>query len=307
MKAWLETLAPRGQLACGEPMSRHCSWRTGGMAEVFFEPADRDDLLAFLRAAPPDLPLTWVGLGSNLLVRDGGLPGAVILTARALGGIARHGDQFTVESGVPCAKLARQVARAARTGAEWLAGIPGSVGGALAMNAGAFGSEMWDAVLAVETVDRAGHLHWRERAAFRVSYRAVEGPAEEWFLACKLQFAPAAQAAEALSRVREMLARRSESQPTGVASCGSVFRNPAGDYAGRLIEAAGLKGACEGGCHVSAKHANFIVNDGAASAADIERLIGRIQATVLTRFGVRLEPEVRILGLPAAQTPAGCA
>jgi len=299
VSAWSDSLALRGVLRRHEPMSRQCSWRAGGTAELFFEPADREDLLAFLKAMPADLPLTFVGLGSNLLVRDGGLAGAVVLTTRALGGIRQEGDFFTVEAGVPCAKLARQVALAGRAGAEWFVGIPGTVGGALAMNAGAFGGETWESVMRVETVDRHGNTHLREPQAWQVGYRSVQGPQEEWFLACTFRFPSAAMPEVALAKGRDMLALRNESQPTGVASCGSVFRNPPGDHAGRLIEAAGLKGAREGGCHVSLKHANFIINDREASAADIERLILRVQAEVLTRFGVRLVPEVRIEGRPA--------
>jgi UDP-N-acetylmuramate dehydrogenase len=298
--AWFESLSPRGALRRHEPMARHCSWRAGGAAEFCFEPADRDDLISFLRAVPPELPLTWVGLGSNLLVRDGGLPGVVILTTRALGGIRQNDDCFTVEAGVPCAKLARQVALAGHAGAEWFVGIPGTVGGALAMNAGAFGGETWESVIQVETVDRTGTTHVRTPEAFQVSYRTVRGPQEEWFLACTLRFAPRTEPETALAEGRDMLARRNESQPTGVASCGSVFRNPPGDHAGRLIEAAGLKGVREGGCHVSLKHANFIINDRAASAADIERLILRVQEEVRARFGILLQPEVRILGRAAA-------
>lgn len=296
MTGWLDSLDLHGALRRQEPMARHCSWRAGGAAELFFEPADRADLLAFLRAVPAQIPLTFIGLGSNLLVRDGGLDGVVILTTRALGGLRQEGDCFTVEAGVPCAKLARQVALAGHAGAEWFVGIPGTVGGALAMNAGAFGGETWEAVVRVETVDRHGTLHERERQAYRVGYRSVQGPEEEWFLACTFRFPLATTPEAALAKGRDMLARRNDSQPTGVASCGSVFRNPPGDHAGRLIEVAGLKGAREGGCHVSLKHANFIINDGEASAADIERLVLRVQAEVLARCGVRLEPEVRIRG-----------
>lgn len=299
MTAWLDSLNLRGALRRNEPMARHCSWRAGGAAELFFEPADRADLLAFLRAVPADMPVTFVGLGSNLLVRDGGLAGVVVLTTRALGGIRQEGDCFEVEAGVPCAKLARQVALSGHAGAEWFVGIPGTVGGALAMNAGAFGGETWESVTRVETVDRRGTTYLRDPQAWRVAYRSVHGPQEEWFLACTFRFPPGATPEAALAKGRDMLARRNESQPTGVASCGSVFRNPPGDHAGRLIEAAGQKGAREGGCHVSLKHANFIINDREASAADIERLILRVQAEVLARFGVRLVPEVRIEGRPA--------
>jgi UDP-N-acetylmuramate dehydrogenase len=295
----------RGRLRLAEPMSRHTSWRVGGPAERCFEPADIDDLAAYLRRLPPGEPVLWVGLGSNLLVRDGGLRGSVILTGGVLDGIERL-DRTTVRfgAGVACAKAARHCASAGLVGAEFLVGIPGTMGGALAMNAGAFGGETWSLVAGVETMDRAGRLRLREPGEFRVGYRSVEGPAGEWFVAARLRLS-AGDAAAATARIRELLNRRSETQPTGVASCGSVFRNPAGDYAGRLIESCGLKGHCIGRACVSEKHANFILNRGGATAADIEALIGHIQDTVERERGVRLEPEVRIVGERAGEGRRG--
>lgn len=286
----------RGPLRSDEPMAGYCSWRVGGRAERCFEPVDRDDLIIFLHSGAPDAAVTFIGLGSNVLIRDGGLPGTVILTGRALSKIVpSDGVSIRAEAGVPCAKVARVAAQAGFTGGEFLAGIPGTLGGALAMNAGAFGAEIWPLIVAVETVDRSGQVRIRPAADFKFGYRAVDIPPGEWFLSGTLRFAVASSDV-AVARVKQFLARRNSSQPTGMASCGSVFKNPPGDFAGRLIEAADLKGYRHGGCFVSDKHANFIINAGDASATDIEDLILIVREVVARKFGVVLEPEVRILG-----------
>ncbi|MBV9696646.1 MAG: UDP-N-acetylmuramate dehydrogenase [Gammaproteobacteria bacterium] len=280
-----------------EPLSRHTSWHVGGPAEVFFSPRDRNELAAFLRALPAEVPVHVIGLGSNLLVRDGGLAGAVISTD-ALDGLEQRGPTgIYAEAGVPCARLARQCIRWGLGPAEFFAGIPGSLGGALAMNAGAFGGETWAHVAAVETIDRAGRIREREREAYQVGYRSVQAPAAgEWFLAARLVFERRPQAH--LAEVRALLERRKATQPIGAWSCGSVFTNPPGDHAARLIESAGLKGFRIGDASVSDKHANFIINHGAATAADVERLIGHVRETVAARHGIALTPEVRIVGEP---------
>jgi UDP-N-acetylmuramate dehydrogenase len=198
-------------------------------------------------------------------------------------------------AGVTCAKVARVSTRTGLTGVEFLAGIPGTVGGALAMNAGAFGGETWSQVVAVETIDRHGGLHTRPPADYQIGYRTVHGPADEWFLAAHFALSHG-DAHQAQARVRELLAKRGATQPVQQYSCGSVFRNPPGDHAARLIEAAGLKGRRIGGAQVSEKHANFIVNAGGATAADIETLLIQVQGTVERQHGVRLETEVRIVG-----------
>jgi UDP-N-acetylmuramate dehydrogenase len=279
-----------------ESMSRHTSWHVGGPAEIFFNPRDRTDLAAFLRSVPGDVPIHWIGLGSNVLVRDGGLPGVVIATYGALERLERV-SQTTVfaEAGVACARIAKQCIRWGLGPAEFLAGIPGTLGGALAMNAGAFGGEIWQHVVEVQTIDRCGVEHLRAASEFQVGYRNVNAPAQdEGFLAARLHFDRKAAANDA--DLRALLARRKASQPIGAWSCGSVFTNPPGDHAARLIEAAGLKGFRIGDAAVSQKHANFIVNYGAASAADVEYLIEHVRATVQRVHGVRLTPEVRILG-----------
>lgn len=286
----------RGRLLEDEPLSRHTSWRVGGPAERLYIPADVDDLAAFLPTLPSDEAIHWVGLGSNLLVRDGGVRGTVILTTGALNGLAildaRH---VRAEAGVPSAKVARFCVTHGLSGAEFLAGIPGTVGGGLAMNAGAFGGEFWNLVEAVETIDHAGVRRTRPKSDYAIAYRSVKAPAAEWFIAAHLKLEPG-ESSRARSLIKSLLAKRGATQPTQLPNAGSVFKNPPGDHAARLIEAAGLKGEGIGGACVSELHANFIVNTGTATAGDIERLIEHVRTVVERRFGVRLETEVRIIG-----------
>jgi len=206
-------------------------------------------------------------------------------------------DEQTVQvgAGTTCSKVARITTAKGLTGAEFLAGIPGTMGGALAMNAGAFDGETWAQVVAVETIDRAGAVHARLPSEYRIAYRSVEGVKDEWFLSATLSLQHG-DAAAAQRRIRDLLARRSESQPTQQNSCGSVFRNPPGDFAARLIEATGLKGLSRGGAQVSTKHANFIINTGTATATDIEMLIDEVQRRVEQAHAVRMEKEVHIVG-----------
>ncbi|MFZ1576389.1 MAG: UDP-N-acetylmuramate dehydrogenase [Chromatiaceae bacterium] len=287
---------PRGELRLDEPLARHTSWRVGGPAKRFYRPADVADLVAFLGTLEAEEPLLWLGLGSNLLVSDEGFAGTVIQTQGRLGALERLGDLgLRAECGVSCASAARFAARAGLAGIEFLAGIPGTLGGALALNAGAHGSETWERVRKVMTVNRAGRVRERVPADFQVDYRQVEGPREEWFLAVELDLETGEPAA-CQARIRDLLERRNQSQPIGQPSCGSVFRNPPGDYAARLIEAAGLKGECEGGAQVSTRHANFIINTGGASAHDILRLIERVRARVASHSGVTLRTEVHFIG-----------
>jgi UDP-N-acetylmuramate dehydrogenase len=282
-----------------ESMARHVSWRAGGVAERFFAPADTHELAQVLRSLPPTEPILFVGLGSNLLVRDGGFRGSVVLLHSAKKNARLDGELVFAEAGVASPKVARFAAAQHRTGAEFLAGIPGTVGGALAMNAGCYGSETWDVVKKVQTIDRLGQLHVREKAEYEIGYRHCRGPAHEWFVGA--WFALGSGDGDASrARIKEFLARRMATQPLQLPNAGSVFRNPPGDHAARLIESCGLKGLQRGGARVSEKHANFIVNpDGAASAADIEGLILDVKKTVFERTGVDLMPEVRIVGEPA--------
>lgn len=290
-------------------MARHVSWRAGGQAERLYVPADLADLALLLQTLPTDEPVMVIGLGSNLLVRDGGVRGTVVLMHGALNAtdIAHLPDGsglVRAQSGVAAPKVARLAARSGLAGAEFLAGIPGTIGGALAMNAGCYGAETWDCVREVITIDRRGQLRTRTARDYDIGYRhvALRAPTqgEEWFVSARLQF-PAGDPAAAQRRIKELLARRIASQPLGEPNAGSVFRNPPGDHAARLIEASGLKGVRVGQAQVSTKHANFIVNLGGASASDIETLIHVVLQEVQTRTGIALTPEVRIVGRPLTQ------
>lgn len=287
----------RGELRTDEPLSRHTVWGIGGPAKRFFRPVDLEDLRVFIAGLPADEPVFWLGLGSNVLVRDGGFDGAVIATDRLDTIEVLDGCRVRVAAGVACPKVARFCAARRLSGCEFFAGIPGSVGGALAMNAGAFGGETWDLVTSVQTIARDGLVRERAPDEFTIGYRSVAGPGEEWFTAAELRLATDSDDG-ATTRIRELLRRRAETQPMGTRNCGSVFRNPPDDHAARLIELCGLKGERIGGAVVSTKHANFIINSGGACAADVEALIERVAARVAAQTGVTLEPEVRILGAP---------
>ena len=304
----------RGALRRNEPLAKHCSWRTGGKAEYYFEPADLDDLIEVI-AQFSHTKITWLGLGSNVLIRDGGLDGLVVSTAKGLNQLVWR-DEGTMrgDCGVACAKVAKESVRQGFGGAEFLAGIPGTIGGALAMNAGAFGGETWNLVARAQILDKQGKLDSVEPGDFVTGYRHVGLPEGHWFVSADLVFTAAdgrglskregvdeAEASDGQNRIKSLLAERANTQPTGVASCGSVFKNPQGDFAGRLIEQVGLKGFRLGRCAVSNKHANFIVNDENATAAEIEALIKHVQSRVLQEEGVFLETEVRIIGNEPAE------
>ena len=290
----------RGTLARDASLARHTSWRAGGHADLLYLPADRDDLAAFLRQLPPTLPVTVLGLGSNVLVRDGGVRGAVIVMHDPGAALAVADGLVYAEAGLAAPKLARFAAMHGCADAEFLAGIPGTVGGALAMNAGCYGGETWDCVDRVEIVSRNGCFAVRRPSDYAIGYRSVRRPdgsgLTEIFTAAWFRF-PQGDAGAARLRIKALLARRIATQPLALPNAGSVFRNPPGDYAARLIEACGLKGHAIGGARVSEKHANFIVNPTRrARAADIEALIAQVRETVRAATGVDLEPEVRIIG-----------
>jgi UDP-N-acetylmuramate dehydrogenase len=293
--------ALRGVLRLNEPMAKHVSWRAGGAAARAYTPADREDLAVFLGTLPEGEPVCFVGLGSNLLVRDGGYHGTVVLMHRSHGAMRMEGDSVYAEASVASPKVARFAATRGFEGAEFLAGVPGTVGGALAMNAGCYGSETWDVVARALTISRAGNLSERSPEEFETSYRHVELRGsklgeEEWFIAAWFRFRPGDEK-RARARIEELLAKRIADQPLELPNAGSVFRNPPGGHAARLIEACGLKGCQVGGARISEKHANFIVNpERTARAADIEALIGRARQAVKERFRIELVPEVRIIG-----------
>ncbi len=296
----------RGELRYNEPMSKHTSWRAGGIAERVFIPADLDDLSNFLRCLPENEDVNVVGLGSNLLVRDGGLRGTVVLMHGALNQIRmdqKNGNSLYAEAGVASPKVARFAARHDMSGAEFLAGIPGTVGGALAMNAGCYGAETWEIVDSVLAITRDGKVIKRTLIDYEIAYRHVAQKlkienknSQEWFVAAWFKLTKA-DGANSLAKIKALLQKRIASQPLNQPNAGSVFRNPTGDHAARLIEASGLKGESVGGAMVSQKHANFIVNTGAATAKDIEMLIEKVRDTVKIKQGVQLVSEVKIVGV----------
>ncbi len=293
----------RGTRSVNEPMSRHVSWRAGGTAAKFFKPANLDDLRGFLPTIPVDEPILFVGLGSNLLIRDGGFAGTVILTTPMLGGITLDtNDTLIVIAGAGAASphVAKYAAKNNLAGAAWLAGVPGTVGGALAMNAGCYGTQTWEQVVDCVTVNRAGELHTRTAADFEIGYRHVvmKAPGEEFFVSARFRFR-VGDADSAQTEIKALLAKRMAAQPLDKPNAGSTFRNPPGDFAARLIESCGLKGFTIGGAQVSPKHANFIINVGNASAADIESLINHMKNTVREKTGVDLIQEVKIFGAAA--------
>jgi UDP-N-acetylmuramate dehydrogenase len=285
-----------GKLLLNEPLARYTSWRVGGRADQLYIPADLEDLCHFLQSLDEAEPIYFIGLGSNLLVRDGGVRGTVVLMHNVLTTLQMDGEAVYAEAGVTCAKLAKFCAKEARQGAEFFAGIPGTLGGALAMNAGCYGSETWNVVKRVTTINKRGELNTRDAAEFIPSYRHIDMPvSDEWFVAAWLRLEHG-DAQESAQKIKGLLAKRLAAQPLNQPSAGSTFRNPPGDFAARLIEASGLKGYIIGGAQVSEKHANFIVNIGGANALDIELLIQHMRETVLEKQGVALQQEVKVLG-----------
>jgi len=290
------SLELKGRLLTDEPLAKYTSWRVGGPADRLYIPFDKVDLIAFIKTLPSNEPVFWIGLGSNLLVRDAGIRGTVINTKGRLKEMRLTEDGLVyVEAGVPCALVARFCGENGLCGAEFLAGIPGTMGGALRMNAGAFDGETWNIVKQVETIDANGDLKQRKPEEFQVSYRSVKGLNNEWFLAANLQL-QTGDAVASQQKIKGLLEKRNQSQPTNQPSCGSVFKNPEGDYAARLIELTGLKGYSIGGAEVSTKHANFIVNTGNATAADLEILIKYVQDKVKEQQGINLQTEVCMIG-----------
>ena len=287
----------QGQLLFNELLAGYTTWRVGGPAKAIYKPMGISDLAIFLRQVPKEESLLWLGLGSNSLIKDTGFSGTVILTQGALNEIDLVGDALIrVEAGVSCAKMARFCARNDLTGGEFWAGIPGTMGGALRMNAGCFHGETWQSVVEVETMTRHGEIRRRKASEFEVSYRHVEGLNDEWFISATCRLV-AGEKDKSLQLIKELLARRAATQPTSEYNCGSVFRNPPGQFAARLIESCGLKGKRIGGAEVSAKHANFIINhEGGATAKDIEALIQLTQNTVHEQTGIHLVREIHIIG-----------
>ena len=286
-----------GLLLLKERLADYTTWRVGGLAKALYKPSGIADLALFLKQLPKEEPLLWLGLGSNSLIKDIGFSGTVILTQGCLNGLGMVGDDLIrVEAGVSCAKMARFCARNELAGGEFWAGIPGTMGGALRMNAGCFNGETWQSVVEVETMTRSGDIRRRQPSEFEVSYRHVSGLNDEWFIAATCRLTPGDKD-KSLQLIKELLAHRAATQPTSEYNCGSVFRNPPNQHAAKLIESCGLKGQVFGGARVSEKHANFIINhEGMASANDIESLIQFVQKTVHEQTSIELIREVHIIG-----------
>jgi len=285
-----------GVLLRDEPMDKHTSWRVGGKAEMFYVPTDKASLVQLMCQLPGNVPVFWFGLGSNLLVRDAGIPGMVVCTFKGMSEIERIDEEsIYAQAGVTSAKLAKYCARHGLEGAEFLAGIPGSFGGAVAMNAGAYGGDTWSMIERIECLDRDGNINWFDKSEISYQYRHVELPENNWIVGAQIKL-KVIKGLDLGRRIRELLKTRGRSQPVQSANAGSVFKNPENDFAARLLDEAGMKGTSIGGAEYSSKHANFIINKGAATATDIEDLIKLGQKMVKHQFGIDLEPEVRIVG-----------
>ena len=292
----LDTMGLQGELRTQEPMSRHTSWKTGGNADYYYIASDINDLAKFISKLPTSTPITWIGFGSNLLVRDGGVPGVVVSVVGLLNELKKINEtDIFIGAGVSCVKAAHFSAKHGLEGIEFLAGIPGTIGGALAMNAGAYGGEIWSYIKEVETINRKGKREIFEKNKFDINYRSVSISENEWFIACKMKLEISTRTV-VNDRIKKMLSERADGQPLGKLSCGSVFRNPTNQHAAKLIELCGLKGKKVGGAVISDKHSNFIINTGNATSLDIEQLIEFIQACVYEKYNIKLIPEVRIIG-----------
>ena len=277
-----------------ELLSKHTAWKVGGPADIFFTPKNRDDLSNFLKSNHGK-QITWLGNGTNVLVRDGGIRGAVISTKKSIDKINMETkNSCRVEAGASCMDLALFAEKNQLGPAAFFSGIPGSIGGALTMNAGSFGMETWDLVKEVEVINEKGDISFLEKESFDVAYRTVTFPFRLWFLSCSMSLSSDEQTTK--DNLIELRNQRIRTQPLSEDTCGSVFKNPPGNFAGALIEGSGLKGFKIGSASISEKHANFIVNQGGATAGDIENLINHTRQVVKKNYDIDLQPEVRIMG-----------
>ena len=281
--------------SCDESMAKHTSWNIGGCADLFYSPKSREDLVSFLSSIDPNLSITWIGKGTNILVRDGGIRGVVISTKSFLKVIEKTSEYlYKVEAGVACVELALFCQKNGIGPAAFFSGIPGSIGGALTMNAGSFGMETWDVVKEVEVINETGDISFLEKESFDIAYRTVTFPFKLWFLSCSMSLSSDEQTTK--DHLIELRDQRIRTQPLSEDTCGSVFKNPPGNFAGALIEESGLKGFKIGAASISEQHANFIVNEGGATADDIENLIKHTRQVVKKNYDIDLQPEVRIIG-----------
>lgn len=293
-----ETVPPvRGRLTADADLSKVTWFRVGGPAEVMFRPEDADDLAAFLAALPADVPVTVLGVASNTLVRDGGIPGVTVRLGRGFAGVTRDGDRLTFGAAMLDANAARHAAEAGLTGLEFLVGIPGTIGGGCRMNAGAYGTEFKDVAVAVEAVDRTGTRHRLDAAAMGWSYRHSDLPAD-WIVTAATLVGRPGDADEIARRMTEISTARADSQPVNSPTGGSTFANPDGGKAWQLIDSVGGRGLTVGGATVSEKHCNFLINTGTATASDIEALGEELRRRVREAHGIELRWEIRRVGLP---------
>ena len=277
-----------------ELLSKHTAWKVGGPADIFFTPQNRDDLSNFLKSNHGK-QITWLGNGTNVLVRDGGIRGAVISTKKSIDKINMETkNSCRVEAGASCMDLALFAEKNQLGPAAFFSGIPGSIGGALTMNAGSFGMETWDLVKEVEVINEKGDISFIEKEKFDIAYRTVTFPFRLWFLSCSMFLSSDEETTK--DNLIELRNQRIKTQPLSEDTCGSVFKNPPGNYAGALIEGSGLKGFKIGSASISEKHANFIVNQGGATAGDIENLINHTRQVVKKNYDIDLQLEVRIMG-----------
>jgi UDP-N-acetylmuramate dehydrogenase len=294
--ALIDRLPPvRGRLTANAPIGPLTWFRVGGPAEVLFRPADAADLADFLKQLDPNVPVTVIGVGSNLLVRDGGVPGVTIRLGRGFADVGVHGETIHAGAGALDLNVALSAAEAGVAGLEFLSGVPGTIGGALRMNAGAYGSEIKDVLIEARAIDRAGECHRVPAADLGLSYRHSGAP-EEWIFTGALFRGRHDEPRDIARRMEEIRAAREASQPIRARTGGSTFANPPGDQAWRLVDAAGCRGLARGDAKVSEKHANFLINTGRASAADIEGLGEEVRRRVHAHCGVVLEWEIRRIG-----------
>ena len=292
----------RGRLTTNAPIGPLTWFRVGGPAEVLFRPADETDLADFLAALPTDIPVTVIGVASNLLVRDGGIPGVTIRLGRGFAEIAADGDSVRAGAGALDLNVARAAAEAGVAGLEFLSGVPGTIGGGLRMNAGAYGGEIKDVLVEASAVDRQGNIHHARAAELGLSYRHSDTP-DDWIFTSAVLRGASDEPAAIAARMEEIRAAREASQPIRARTGGSTFANPPGDSAWRLIDTAGCRGLSRGGAMVSKKHTNFLINTGSATAADLEGLGEEVRRRVHSQFGVVLEWEIRRVGRHAAGAP----
>jgi UDP-N-acetylmuramate dehydrogenase len=290
---------PRGRLSANTPIGPLTWFRVGGPAEVLFRPADERDLAEFLAALPGDIPVAVIGVGSNLLVRDGGIPGVTIRLGRGFAEIRAENEHVRTGAGALDLNVALSAAEAGIAGLEFLSGVPGTIGGGLRMNAGAYGSEIKDVLVEAVAIDRGGMAHHVPAARLGLSYRHSEVPAD-WIFTSALLGGTAGDRPAIGQKMAEIKAAREASQPIRARTGGSTFANPPGHQAWQLIDAAGCRGLARGGAMVSEKHTNFLINTGDAVAADIEGLGEEVRRRVHAQFGIILDWEIRRVGRPRA-------